>query len=83
VLTDEDGFDTRALLARWQLADGETLAIALNLAKKKVPFDAPTSAPPIFETPRGAHYIANEGYLPPQSCITWLGRDEGAGTPRQ
>jgi maltooligosyltrehalose trehalohydrolase len=67
------GASARALIARWQLDDGGTLAIALNLEATPVAFASAPAAAPIFETPSGAHRrLADEGCLPPRSCIAWL-----------
>ena len=77
VIEGRGGERPRALIARWQLDDGDTLAIALNLDAAPVAFGGAPAAAPIFETPPGAHRrLADEGCLPPRSCIAWLAGGE-------
>jgi len=66
--------DADALVASWQLADDETLTIALNLSPDALPFDAPRGQI-VFETPARARDRIDEGDLPPYSLVAWLTGD--------
>ncbi|QYD72352.1 malto-oligosyltrehalose trehalohydrolase [Paraburkholderia edwinii] len=77
VLKAQDGSEAKALAARWQLTDGETLSIVLNLAEQPVPLSS-TNRPPgkvIFETPPRARDRVDDGELPAQSFVAWLTGD--------
>lgn len=72
------GHDANALVARWKLADGETLSIALNLTSDTLPFDARPDGMVIFETPDRARDSIDTDQLPGYACIAWLTGDVNA-----
>ncbi|WP_118181519.1 malto-oligosyltrehalose trehalohydrolase [Paraburkholderia phosphatilytica] len=76
VIEDATGNASKAVLARWRLGDGETLAIALNLGEDDVPFASTPDGKLIFETPpRARDRIDGERRLPARSCVAWLTGD--------
>ena len=75
VLTALDGSDTNALVARWRLADGETLSIALNLDSNDVTLPDLPSGKVIFETPARARDRLEGHRLSPYACLAWLTGD--------
>jgi maltooligosyltrehalose trehalohydrolase len=75
VLPRASGHRANALVARWRLADGETLAIALNLTPDALPFPEPPDGMVIFETPPRARDRVSRRELPPCAFIAWLTGD--------
>ena len=75
VLVDDAGRDTAALIARWRLADGETLSIALNLGRDDVALSQPPDGTVVFETPPRARDRIDEQVLPRYTCIAWMTGD--------
>jgi maltooligosyltrehalose trehalohydrolase len=75
VLTDENGADANALIARWKLGDGETLSFALNLSKQSVPFNDVPAGKVIFETPPRVREQIDANVLPPNAFVAWLTGD--------
>jgi maltooligosyltrehalose trehalohydrolase len=69
------GHDANALVARWRLADGETLAIALNLTSDTLPFEKRPDGMVIFETPDRARDSVDADQLPGYACLAWLTGD--------
>jgi maltooligosyltrehalose trehalohydrolase len=69
------GHDTNALVARWRLADDETLAIVLNLTSDTLAFDERPEGRVVFETPDRARDDVDAGQLPGYACIAWLTGD--------
>jgi maltooligosyltrehalose trehalohydrolase len=67
--------DARAVLARWRLADGETLAIALNLGSERVPLASVPDGTIVFETPPRAREQIDAGSLPEHACLAWITGD--------
>ncbi|GLU32259.1 malto-oligosyltrehalose trehalohydrolase [Trinickia caryophylli] len=78
VLPMASGRDANALLARWQLSDGQTLSIALNLTPDALPFPARPDGMVIFETPPRTRDSVDAGELPAYACIAWLTGDVNA-----
>ncbi|RDU95102.1 malto-oligosyltrehalose trehalohydrolase [Trinickia dinghuensis] len=66
------GHDANALVARWRLADGEALSIALNLTSDTLPLEKRPEGMVIFETPGRARDSADARELPGYACIAWL-----------
>ncbi|MBN3757555.1 malto-oligosyltrehalose trehalohydrolase [Paraburkholderia sp. Tr-20389] len=66
---------TNALVARWKLADGETLSIALNLGKDTVRLDERPAGKVIFETPPRVRDRVDTGELPSTAFVAWLTGD--------
>jgi len=75
VLSTEGGADAHALVARWQLGDGETLSVALNLSKESVPFNDVPAGKVIFETPPRVREQVDVKVLPPNAFVAWLTGD--------
>ncbi|MGV2290919.1 malto-oligosyltrehalose trehalohydrolase [Trinickia sp. YCB016] len=75
VLQSASGHPVNALVARWRLADGETLAVALNLTPDALPFADRPDGMVIFETPPRARDRVNEYELPPYSFVAWMTGD--------
>jgi maltooligosyltrehalose trehalohydrolase len=75
VLCTKRGHEANALVARWQLSDGETLAIALNLSADALPFAERPDGMVVFETPPRSRDNVDAGELPPYTCIAWLTGD--------
>jgi len=75
VLVDDAGNDTAALIARWKLADGETLSIALNLGEGDVLLPQQPYGTVVFETPPRARDRIDAQTLPRGTCIAWLTGD--------
>jgi maltooligosyltrehalose trehalohydrolase len=75
VLAMRNGHEANALVARWRLSDGETLAIALNLTPDALPFAERPDGMVVFETPPRSRDSAEAGDLPPYACIAWLTGD--------
>ncbi len=69
-----DGTEADALVAVWQLGDGETLSLALNLSPQPLAFDAPGGTI-VFETPPRARDRVRGGELPPFALVAWLTGD--------
>lgn len=61
----------KSLVARWKLGDGETLAIALNLAEQPIALPEQPQGKIIFETPARARAGELGGY----TSIAWLTGD--------
>ena len=72
------GHDANALVARWQLGDGNTLSIALNLTSDTLPFDTRPDGMVVFETPARARDSVEAKQLPGYACIAWLTGDVNA-----
>ncbi|MEA3120847.1 MAG: maltooligosyltrehalose trehalohydrolase, partial [Paraburkholderia sp.] len=81
-----------ALVARWRLSDGESLAIALNLTPDALPLAERPDGMVVFETPPRSRDSVETGTLPPYTCIAWLTgdvnsyalrHDPRAGEPRE
>ncbi|MGN6082940.1 malto-oligosyltrehalose trehalohydrolase [Trinickia sp.] len=72
------GHDANALVARWQLGDGATLSIALNLTSDTLPFDTCPDGMVVFETPARARDSVEAKQLPGYACIAWLTGDVNA-----
>ncbi len=72
------GHDANALVARWRLGDGETLAIALNLTSDILPFEKQPDGRVVFETPDRTRDSVDAGQLPGYACIAWLTGDVNA-----
>ncbi|MGN6317737.1 malto-oligosyltrehalose trehalohydrolase [Trinickia sp.] len=70
--------EANALVARWRLADGETLAIALNLSSDTLPFDQRPDGMVIFETPPRTRDIIDAYELPGYAFVAWLTGDVNA-----
>ncbi len=66
-----DVLGKHALVARWTLGTGETLAIALNLGNEKPGIPMP-SGDMIFEWPVGAWDGAMYGFLVERSATAWI-----------
>ncbi|CAN0626615.1 Malto-oligosyltrehalose trehalohydrolase [Burkholderia multivorans] len=62
---------SRALVARWRLGDGNVLTIALNLGARAVPLPAVPDGTLVFETPPRARDRLAERRLPAHACIVW------------
>jgi maltooligosyltrehalose trehalohydrolase len=62
----------KALLARWKLADGETLTVALNLGETAVALAEAPSGKIIFETPARAQDRMRQGELAGRAFLAWL-----------
>ncbi len=75
VLPMPNGHDANALVARWRLSDGETLAIALNLTPDALPFEERPDGMVVFETPPRSRDSIEAGELPPYTCVAWLTGD--------
>ena len=75
VLKTSGAQDANALVARWTLADGETLSIALNLGKDAVRFDERPAGKLIFETPPRVRDRIDTGELPSNAFVAWLTGD--------
>ncbi|WP_345815496.1 malto-oligosyltrehalose trehalohydrolase [Paraburkholderia sp. PREW-6R] len=75
VLVAHDGGDANALVARWQLGDGETLSIALNLSKENVKFADVPAGKVIFETPPRVREQIDVNVLPSNTFVAWLTGD--------
>ncbi|HEV3104440.1 MAG TPA: DUF3459 domain-containing protein, partial [Trinickia sp.] len=75
VLHTSTGNEANALVARWQLSDGETLAIALNLSPDPLPFTERPDGMVVFETPPRMRDSIDAHELPPYSCVAWLTGD--------
>ncbi|MEM5370692.1 malto-oligosyltrehalose trehalohydrolase [Paraburkholderia azotifigens] len=75
VLDASGAQDANALVARWRLADGETLSIALNLGKNGVRLDNRPAGKLIFETPPRVRDRIDTGELPPNAFVAWLTGD--------
>jgi maltooligosyltrehalose trehalohydrolase len=75
IVPTSGGLAANALVARWQLADGETLALALNLTPDVLPFPDRPDGMVIFETPPRVRDRVNAYELPPYSFIAWLTGD--------
>ncbi|MFT0167668.1 malto-oligosyltrehalose trehalohydrolase [Paraburkholderia mimosarum] len=65
----------KALFARWKLGDGETLAIALNLADTPVALADAPQGKVIFETPARARDATSHGELGARTFVAWLTGD--------
>lgn len=65
----------KALFARWKLGDGETLAIALNLADTPVALADAPQGKVIFETPARARDSTSHGELGARTFVAWLTGD--------
>jgi maltooligosyltrehalose trehalohydrolase len=72
VLVDDAGHDTAALIARWKLADGETLSIAVNLGRDDVALPQQPDGTVVFETPPRARDRIDAQVLPAGACVAWL-----------
>ncbi len=72
------GHEANALVARWRLADGETLAVALNLSSDTLPFDKRPDGMVIFETPPRTRDSVDAYQLPGYSFVAWLTGDVNA-----
>jgi maltooligosyltrehalose trehalohydrolase len=70
--------EANALVARWRLADGETLAIALNLSSDTLPFDQRPDGMVIFETPPRTRDSIDAYELPGYAFVAWLTGDVNA-----
>jgi maltooligosyltrehalose trehalohydrolase len=75
ILCTASGHEANALVARWRLSDGETLAIALNLTPDALPFAQRLDGMVIFETPPRSRDGVEAGELPPYTCLAWLTGD--------
>lgn len=75
VLCTASGHEANALVGRWQLSDGETLAIALNLTPDALPFEERPDGMVIFETPPRSRDSVEAGELPAYTCIAWMTGD--------
>jgi maltooligosyltrehalose trehalohydrolase len=75
VLTAVNGGDANALVARWKLADGETLSIALNLSKENVALAEAPAGKVIFETPPRVREQVDVKVLPAYAFVAWLTGD--------
>ncbi|TDV39627.1 maltooligosyl trehalose hydrolase [Paraburkholderia caballeronis] len=75
VLVDDAGRDTAALIARWKLADGETLSIALNLGRDDVSLPQQPDGTVVFETPPRARDRIDAQVLPRYACVAWMTGD--------
>lgn len=75
VLTAANGGDANALVARWKLADGETLSIALNLSKENVALAEAPAGKVIFETPPRVREQVDVKVLPAYAFVAWLTGD--------
>ncbi|KND55060.1 Malto-oligosyltrehalose trehalohydrolase [Candidatus Paraburkholderia kirkii] len=62
----------KALVARWRLGDGETLAVALNLDETGIALNEQPSGKIIFETPSRAQDRARDGELSGRTFLAWL-----------
>lgn len=78
VLSALNGRDANALVARWQLSDGETLTIALNLTTDPLPFPKRPDGMVVFETPPRTRDTVDAGELPSYAAIAWLTGDVNA-----
>lgn len=72
------GHEANALVVRWRLADGETLAVALNLSSDTLPFDKRPDGMVIFETPPRTRDSVDAYQLPGYSFVAWLTGDVNA-----
>ncbi|WJF91703.1 malto-oligosyltrehalose trehalohydrolase [Paraburkholderia bonniea] len=70
-----DPTQSKALLARWQLCDGATLSLALNLDSQAIPFPHTPPGKVIFETPARARDQLNAQTLAGHTCLAWLTGD--------
>lgn len=75
VLADDAGDDLAALIARWRLADGAVLTLALNLGHEAVPLNHEPDGMVVFETPPRARDRVADGMLPAHACVAWLTGD--------
>ena len=75
VLKTSGAQDANALVARWTLADGETLSIALNLGKDAVRLAERPAGKLIFETPPRVRDRIDTGELPSNAFVAWLTGD--------
>ncbi|HWT38164.1 MAG TPA: malto-oligosyltrehalose trehalohydrolase, partial [Paraburkholderia sp.] len=75
VLEASGAQDANALVARWKLADGETLSIALNLGHDTVRLDNRPAGKLIFETPPRVRDRIDTGELPSNAFVAWLTGD--------
>ncbi|EIF35587.1 malto-oligosyltrehalose trehalohydrolase [Burkholderia sp. Ch1-1] len=75
VLSAANGGDANALIARWKLADGETLSIALNLSKENVALADLPAGKVIFETPPRVREQVDVKVLPAHAFVAWLTGD--------
>ncbi|ACC73504.1 malto-oligosyltrehalose trehalohydrolase [Paraburkholderia phymatum] len=75
VLEASGAREADALVARWKLADGETLSIALNLGKDAVRLDECPAGKVIFETPPRVRDRVDAGELPSNAFVAWLTGD--------
>jgi maltooligosyltrehalose trehalohydrolase len=75
VLYLASGHAANALVARWRLSDGESLAIALNLTPDALPLAERPDGMVVFETPPRSRDSVEAGELPPYACIVWLTGD--------
>lgn len=75
LLRTTNGHETNALVARWQLGDGETLAVALNLTPDALPFTERPDGMVVFETPPRTRDRIDAYQLPPYAFIAWLTGD--------
>ncbi|CAJ5423846.1 malto-oligosyltrehalose trehalohydrolase [Burkholderia pseudomallei] len=71
VLARADGGHANALVARWRLGDGNTLAIALNLDARPAALAAPPDGKIVFETPPRARDALADARLAAHACIAW------------
>ena len=78
LLRTASGLDANALVARWRLGDGETLAVALNLTSDTLPFNPQPAGRVILETPPRARDRVDAGQLPAYAFIAWLTGDVNA-----
>jgi maltooligosyltrehalose trehalohydrolase len=75
VLHTASGHEANALVAQWQLSDGATLAVALNLSPDSLPFTVRPAGMIVFETPPRTRELIDAHELPPHSFIAWLTGD--------
>ncbi|RKP47444.1 malto-oligosyltrehalose trehalohydrolase [Trinickia fusca] len=75
LLRTTNDHETNALVARWQLGDGETLALALNLTPEALPFTERPDGMVVFETPPRTRDRVDAYELPPYAFIAWLTGD--------
>ncbi|WP_158744714.1 malto-oligosyltrehalose trehalohydrolase [Acidisphaera sp. L21] len=61
-----------ALVARWRLGTGATLAIAINLGDEKPTLPMAAAGDTIFESPIGAWDAAMYGTLLERSAVAWI-----------
>jgi maltooligosyltrehalose trehalohydrolase len=75
LLYTRDGHEANALIVRWRLADGETLAMAISLAPDPLPLAELPDGQVIFETPPRARDRTDAHELPPFSLVAWMTGD--------